>query len=575
MSVLQPLYFAGGRYTASIDRKLLTALIDPEDSGTRIGGVIPPSGSMAVTGTTTSNVTIATGFCVIPDSSSPSAASPGLYLCAVDSSSEVLKTLTQTTSPATRTDLIYASVSETSFTITNKSLTADVATLHTSAAHGFAVKQTVVISGVDEIFDGSYVIQSVPTSTTFTYDRTLGSNVTSAFVTPVVRRATSTAEVVITGTSIPATNQISFVTSTAGTTFADGETVTVIGVSSEIDGTYRVLASPAPSTTAFSVTKISSIAPSVGTITTTTNNPTSASKPISAVAKARVPFAIKIEEGVGGTTVPTLPAGTNLALASLLVTGTAVSSVKDLRKFTTGLGGVHFWNSDPAITTSNAPSGVQGHLRYDTYTNTLDIYDTTGTAGWRNLFRGDTGHHDDESTNASATALHHTLGTGQFNAAKGNHVHAIATTRYGLNTSIDYYDADGTDKSITSENSADPTIIKSSSALAVPANSAVLVIASGSVLVSSINSYAAFGIKQSNGTIESVAYVGDSAGSGTTSGYHNFSCFRYFTYSTAQTVTYQLAGYKDADSTSADTYNVFIHQLAVIPFSSITTDILS
>ncbi len=573
MAVLQPLYFAGGRYTASIDRKLISALVDPEGDGTRIGGVIPPTGSMAVTGSTTSNVTIATGFCAIPDSSSPSASSPGLYLCAIDSSSEVLPALTQTTSPATRTDLIYASVSETPFTVTNKSLTSNVATLHTSANHGFAVKQTVVISGVDEIFDGSYVIQSVPTTTTFTYDRTLGSNVTSAFVTPIARSATSTSttDVVITITEIPTTNKVKFTTEAAHG-FSDGDTVTVSGVSTELDGTYEVLADPPVTTSApftFSVAKVTKIAPSVGTITTTTNNPTSASKPISSVAKARVPFAIKIEEGIGGTTVPTLPAGTNLALASLLVTGTAVSNIEDLRKFTTGLGGVHLYNSN--LADSVDPAGVQGHLRYDTYTNTLDIYDTTGTAGWRNLFRGDSGHHDDESTDASATAIHHTLGTGAFEAAKGSHVHAVATTRLGLNTSAD--DAVGiisSNKEVTSKTSSNPTVLAQTSALNIPAGSCILVIATASVTVTAAGTKCNFGIKEKDGTITRSSVLGD------VDGQFSITAIRYYENIAADSgAVYQLAAYLDSDAGDNDEYIVFDADLIVIPFSSITTNTLT
>ena len=581
MSVLQPLYFAGGRYTASVDRKLISALIDPESTGTRIGGVIPPSGSMQVTGTTSSTIVVATGFCVIPDSSSPSAASPGLYLCAVDSSSETLPTLAQTTSPATRTDLIYASVSETPFTVTNKALDTNVATLYTSAQHGFSPKQTVVISGVDEVFDGTYEIKTVPSTTTFTYDRTFGSNIASAFVTPVVRRATSTAEVVITATSIPATNQVTFTTATTDI-YVAGETVTVIGVSSELDGTYRVLASPSPSTTAFSVTRISSVAPSVGSITTTTNNPSSATKQISSVAKARVPFAIKIAEGTVGGAAGALPSGTNLALASVQIEGTS-ATVSDLRKFTTGLGGVHLYNS--SLADSVDPAGVQGHLRYDTATNKLDVYDTSGTPGWRTLFLGASGNHDSVAQD-TAGAIHHTLGTGALQAAKGSHVHAVPTTtasaRLGFNSSFGavgspgtYYDTDGTDKEITSESSSSPTIIKQTRSYSMPAGSRVLVMASGSVSVTAVNSYAAFGIKLSNGSIETSAYVGDPSSTGATNGYHNFSCFRYFEFSSATPAVFQLAGYKDGDSTSADVFNVFIHQIAVIPFSPITTDTLT
>ena len=64
-------------------------------------------------------------------------------------------------------------------TVSNKALTSNVATLTTSATHGFAVGDYVVVSSVDATFNGTYVVASVPTTTTFTYAKT-ASNVTSA-----------------------------------------------------------------------------------------------------------------------------------------------------------------------------------------------------------------------------------------------------------------------------------------------------------------------------------------------------------------------------------------------------------
>jgi cytoskeletal protein CcmA (bactofilin family) len=69
-------------------------------------------------------------------------------------------------------------VSAITATVTNKSLTNNVATLTTSAAHNYRVGDVVVVSGVDATFDGTYAITSVPTSTTFTYART-AANVAS------------------------------------------------------------------------------------------------------------------------------------------------------------------------------------------------------------------------------------------------------------------------------------------------------------------------------------------------------------------------------------------------------------
>jgi hypothetical protein len=67
-------------------------------------------------------------------------------------------------------------------TITNKALTSSVATLTTSAAHGFTVGQTVKVTGVDATFDGTFIITAVPTTTTFSY-ALVAANVTSAAAT--------------------------------------------------------------------------------------------------------------------------------------------------------------------------------------------------------------------------------------------------------------------------------------------------------------------------------------------------------------------------------------------------------
>jgi hypothetical protein len=64
-------------------------------------------------------------------------------------------------------------------TITNKALTSNVATLTTSAGHNYRAGDVAVITGVDSTFNGTYSITAVPTSTTFTYDKT-NANVSSA-----------------------------------------------------------------------------------------------------------------------------------------------------------------------------------------------------------------------------------------------------------------------------------------------------------------------------------------------------------------------------------------------------------
>ena len=69
--------------------------------------------------------------------------------------------------------------------VTNKALTSNVATLTTAVAHGLGVGQVVTVSGVDSVFNGTYTITVVGTTTTFSYAKT-NADVTSAAATGTV-----------------------------------------------------------------------------------------------------------------------------------------------------------------------------------------------------------------------------------------------------------------------------------------------------------------------------------------------------------------------------------------------------
>jgi len=75
-------------------------------------------------------------------------------------------------------DATFNTLNSYTFSVSNKSLTSNVATLTTTQAHNYVAGDTVAISGVDATFNGSYVIKSTPTTTTFTYAVT-AANVTS------------------------------------------------------------------------------------------------------------------------------------------------------------------------------------------------------------------------------------------------------------------------------------------------------------------------------------------------------------------------------------------------------------
>jgi len=75
----------------------------------------------------------------------------------------------------------------TSKTVSNVALTSNVATITTSAAHGLAVGQPVTISGLTAgtAINGSYLVASAPTTTTFTVAKT-NANITSTAATGTV-----------------------------------------------------------------------------------------------------------------------------------------------------------------------------------------------------------------------------------------------------------------------------------------------------------------------------------------------------------------------------------------------------
>jgi N4-gp56 family major capsid protein len=73
----------------------------------------------------------------------------------------------------------------TGVSVTNKALTTNVATLTTAVAHGLGVGQVVTVSGVDSVFNGTYTITVVGSTTTFSYAK-INADVSSATATGTV-----------------------------------------------------------------------------------------------------------------------------------------------------------------------------------------------------------------------------------------------------------------------------------------------------------------------------------------------------------------------------------------------------
>jgi hypothetical protein len=123
--------------------------------------------------------------------------------------------------------------------VTNSSLTNQIATITTSAPHGFVVGEQVAVSNVSSAYDGTYDIINTPTSTTFTYKRIRSTRAN------VVAKAASGGIATLT-------------TSSPHGIFA-GDRVVVEDVDATFNGTYTVISTP--SSTAIAYAKSGTIAP--------------------------------------------------------------------------------------------------------------------------------------------------------------------------------------------------------------------------------------------------------------------------------------------------------------------------
>lgn len=377
MSVIQPMYFAAGKYSAGTVRKHLSSLFQSASNGTRIEGVIQASdGTHALKVSQSSNLTLSvnTGLCVIADKATQSistaadiAAQPGVYIAGVD---DTPHTLTLASYSALRYDLIYAEVSETSYTITNKALSTNVATLTTgTTAHGFAVGQTVVVSGVDETFDGQHVITAV-TTYTFSYAKT-ASTVSSTAVTPYMQVGAT--RLTITNKQFTQSTNTAKITTATHSLSGTNQLITVQGLGAPFDGTFHISAIPSTTTIEYKVNRTPAPADVVSTAVSATSSTT---------AKARVPFAIKAVTGTSSDS-PSLPSNTNsIALARVRVSSSTSVTIQDRRVFVPSLGGTYIYSSLSDTSHSvTEPTLPEGSLSYDTYTNTLQYYSSDAAPG--------------------------------------------------------------------------------------------------------------------------------------------------------------------------------------------------
>lgn len=369
MAILKPLYYAGGEYTATDDRKILASLVGSQADGTRVVGVIGSpnflTGCMKVTAGAGLSVTVQPGLCVIADSILQDKDEPSLYLAGVDTS-EYTISLSGTAS-GDRTDLIYAKFDDTPYHVTTASRSGTTVTLTTNTLHGFSVGDTLSVSGLGDVFDGNYVATIGTTSTTITYETvTSGTIATTYFYATATLRDTqdtaagSATPITIINRSFALDSSSSVGTATITTESAHGlvvgETVKISGVGAFFDGIYTTYTGTSGSTITYrkSGNNISTLGSS-GAIQ-------------NFFAVVRAPFTIKQAQNT-----TELPSVIGIPLAEIVVTSGAVTSVIDRRTFVSANGGVQLYDS----TTGSVPDHAKGKLAYDSTENKLYYSDGT------------------------------------------------------------------------------------------------------------------------------------------------------------------------------------------------------
>ena len=138
-------------------------------------------------------------------------------------------------STPTDTTFTYEADASTIIPVAFKSLTASEATLKTTVAHGLSVGNSVVVAGVDGVFDGVYPIKRVPNSTSIVYDRVR-----------VPPRTLISASLI---------SNIATVNTSDVHQFIVGDQVTVTGAGTNYDGTYRISKIPSPTSFSYAATR--------------------------------------------------------------------------------------------------------------------------------------------------------------------------------------------------------------------------------------------------------------------------------------------------------------------------------
>jgi hypothetical protein len=187
-----------------------------------------------------------------------------------------------TVTSATATSFSFAKDRSTARTVTGAILVSNIATLTTSEAHGFVEGENVTIANLDQNYNGTYAITSVPSTTTFSYSktRTDARGITSRSMTNDV------ATITMSGTHGFVQNEVVAVSGMERTA-----TQIAIDLENPFNGTFVIKSIPSTSSFTYDVPRLYS-----STITTTSRSSNVASITVAESIQASVGDTIVIQD---------------------------------------------------------------------------------------------------------------------------------------------------------------------------------------------------------------------------------------------------------------------------------------
>ena len=187
-----------------------------------------------------------------------------------------------TVTAATATSFSFSKDRSTARTVTGAILVSNIATLTTSEAHGFVEGEDVTIANLDQNYNGTFTITSVPSTTTFSYSKTR----TDARAISSRSMTNDVATIIMSGTHGFVVNEVVAVSGMERTA-----TQTALDIDNPFNGTFVIKSLPTTSSFTYDVPRLYS-----STITTTSRSSNVASITVAESIQANIGDTIVIQD---------------------------------------------------------------------------------------------------------------------------------------------------------------------------------------------------------------------------------------------------------------------------------------